>query len=164
MSDDQITEEIIALYNRTYAEVRRRSYLLYERARITVPQLTALQMLKENGPLAVTELAEKLYLNQSTVSSLVERLERDGWLQREKGADRRKTILSLTAKGNKVTQNVPVRPMAIFRSLFDPLTKEEKQELLRMMQKISAPLFARMEAMERDLGSGAKGGAAQRTS
>lgn len=153
MTDDQLTEEIIALYNRTYAEVRRRSYLLYERAKITVPQLTALQILKENEPLAVTELAEKLYLNQSTVSSLVERLERDGWVHKEKGADRRRTILSLTAKGKKLTQNVPVRPMAIFRSLFEPLTKEEKQALLRLMQKISAPLFERMEAMERDLSS-----------
>lgn len=153
MTDDQLTEEIIALYNRTYAEVRRRSYLLYERAKITVPQLTALQILRENEPLAVTELAEKLYLNQSTVSSLVERLERDGWVHKEKGADRRRTILSLTAKGKKLTQNVPVRPMAIFRSLFEPLTKEEKQALLRLMQKISAPLFERMEAMERDLSS-----------
>lgn len=149
--NEQVIAEIMKTYNGVYAEVRKRSFKLYESLGVTVPQFSALQVLRANEKCTVTELSRKLYLNQSTVSSLIDRLEKSGFVTREKGKDKRKSYLHLTAKGKKLTETLPIQPLDIFRKLFSPLALEEKREFLRLLRKICAPFLTEMEVMEKEL-------------
>lgn len=59
------------------------------------PVLRALDL---RGPLAVGEIAREVGLSHSAVSQLATRLARDGWVQRQRGGDRRERRLVLSAK------------------------------------------------------------------
>ena len=68
-----------------------------------VPETLALSHLRLRGPLGPRELAERLGLTPSTVTSLLDRLEAAGFAQRTAHpTDRRKTVISLTEAGDSV--------------------------------------------------------------
>lgn len=68
-----------------------------------VPETLAMSHLRLHGPLGPRELAERLGLTPSTVTSLLDRLESAGFAQRTAHpTDRRKTVISLTEAGETV--------------------------------------------------------------
>jgi DNA-binding MarR family transcriptional regulator len=65
---------------------------------LTAPQVSVLRALVENEGLSLKDLSARVGLSHSTVSSIVDRLERKGLVQRRTGAaDRRFTCISPTA-------------------------------------------------------------------
>jgi len=70
---------------------------------ITYPQYLVLLILWENEQQTVNEIAQKLILNTNTITPLLQRMENLALLQRSKSkTDERKTIISLTEKGNEL--------------------------------------------------------------
>lgn len=70
---------------------------------ITYPQYLVLLILWENEQQTVNEIAQKLILNTNTITPLLQRMENLALLQRSKSkTDERKTIVSLTEKGNEL--------------------------------------------------------------
>lgn len=66
---------------------------------ITVPQKIVLGILIENGSLSIKELSHKVGLSHSTVSGIVDRLERKGFVERfQDPQDRRFTKVTITTK------------------------------------------------------------------
>jgi len=84
---------------RTSRAVRR------EAARAGVSALDAqlLGVIKKLPGVGVSELAEREQMTRASMSGHVKRLEAAGWIERASGgeADRRRALLSLTAKGGK---------------------------------------------------------------
>jgi DNA-binding MarR family transcriptional regulator len=75
---------------------------------LTGPQLWALKTLARSGPLPVGSLAVELAVHQSSVSSLVGRLEARGLVARERSApDRRVVRLQLTSAGARAAAAAP---------------------------------------------------------
>ncbi|MCW2778144.1 MAG: transcriptional regulator, MarR family [Frankiales bacterium] len=69
-------------------------------SRMDLPAGAVLGQVGDNGPLRLSDLADRLLLDLSTVSRQVPALERDGLLQREPDpCDRRASLLSLTDAG-----------------------------------------------------------------
>jgi len=87
---------------RLLREVSRR-YLIQpvdadrEQSGLTVPQILVISVLFDNGPLALKDLSQQVGLSHSTVSGIVDRLERHGLAQRSiSEADRRVSLISVT--------------------------------------------------------------------
>jgi DNA-binding MarR family transcriptional regulator len=75
---------------------------------ITGPQLWALRTIYLHGQLSMGELSRYMYLQMSTVSGVVDRLGRKGYVERVREApDRRVVKISLTAAGKRVVQRGP---------------------------------------------------------
>lgn len=76
---------------------------------ITGPQLWALWELgRAGGPLALKDLAERMYLGGSTVVGVLDRLEAKGLTERLPDLkDRRKVSISLTAAGAELLAKAP---------------------------------------------------------
>jgi DNA-binding MarR family transcriptional regulator len=77
---------------------------------ISIPQLLCLTYLskKEHFQASHKELTEHLHLNSSTVTGIVNRLEKNGLIARlPKRDDRRVTHISLTTAGYKLLQSTP---------------------------------------------------------
>ena len=51
---------------------------------LTAPQIHALLWLGHDGPLTMGELARRISVTEKTVTGIVDRLERDGFLHRER--------------------------------------------------------------------------------
>lgn len=75
---------------------------------LTGPQLWALKTLSRRGPLATTELSRALAVQPSTLSLLVNRLEKRGLVRRNRPReDRRFVEIGLTARGAALAKRAP---------------------------------------------------------
>ena len=73
-----------------YSESRRVTRLLAERHGLTGSQLLVLKMLEPEGHLSLTDLSERIRAKNSTVTGIIDRMERDGIvLRRRSGVMRR---------------------------------------------------------------------------
>lgn len=131
---DSILEAIIYLYT----ESRRLTKEFARRANLTGPQLTVIKMLEGIGDLSLSELSEKIRAQNSTVTGIIDRMEREGLVIRARSTeDRRVVKIKLTEKGSKLAKEIQVEPMEIFRSALEGLTAAESRDLLRILSKIA---------------------------
>ncbi len=131
---DQIVEAILYLYT----ESRRLTKELARSVDLTGPQLTVLKMLEGVGDLSLSELSERIRAQNSTVTGIIDRMEREGLVVRARSTeDRRVVKIKLTDKGSKIARAIAVEPMEIFRGALDSLSPAETRELLKILTKIA---------------------------
>ena len=95
-----------------------------------------------------SELSRWLGVSRNTVSALLNGLEEQGLITRQAHpTDRRRVQIHITAAGQEqVRQYAP--PMGAFLDgLFDTLTSQEKDTLLRLLDKLHETMHARAEEM-----------------
>ena len=69
------------------------------------PGFTVLRTLHQAGPTSAKRLTAALACTHSNITGIVDRLERDGWVNRTRStADRRVIYLELTEKGSQIAQ------------------------------------------------------------
>jgi len=138
-------EGVLNAVVRLVADVRRRQAAITQEHGVTMLQSQAIHALRQQGPLNITQLAQALHLNQSTVSSLADRMERDGLVRRvQSSQDRRSVKLRLTEKSDDIAVQLPVSPLGFFRDLLaQALSAEEQATLARLLQKISKRIYER---------------------
>ena len=140
---DEVLEAIIYLYT----ESRRITKELARRAELTGPQLTVMKMLEQIGDLSLSELSERIRAQNSTVTGIIDRMEREGLVCRERSkSDRRVVYIRLTEKGAKLAREIRVEPLEIFRSALTSLTQADLRDLLRILMKLQKRVLARVEA------------------
>jgi len=131
---DQVLEAILYLYT----ESRRITKELARRADLTGPQLTVVKLLEAFGDLSLSELSEKIRAQNSTVTGIIDRMERESLVTRERSKeDRRVVYIKLTSKGRELAREIPVEPMEIFKSALETLSQQEMKDLLRIMTKVA---------------------------
>ena len=85
------------------------------------------------------DICERCYLTKQTVHSAVRKLIGDGILRMEPGKGR-DMHLFLTEKGRALSQNTVIPLMAKEHEVFETMTSEEGQELVRLTRKYVALL------------------------
>jgi MarR family transcriptional regulator, organic hydroperoxide resistance regulator len=89
-------------------ELDKHSKFLQEHYSVTVPQIITLREIYEHGPVSFSELTEIVSLNNSTVTGIVDRLERQNLVQRTRTArDRRRIDLVITDAGVEFVRQIP---------------------------------------------------------
>ncbi len=145
---DQIFEAVVYLYT----ESRRVTKELARRVQLTGPQLTVVKILEGIGDISLSELSDKIRAQNSTVTGIIDRMEREGLVQRVRSTeDRRVVHIRLTEKGEKLARGIPVEPMVIFRSALGSLTAQETRDLLKVLTKLAK----RVKAIVHEMGAGA---------
>jgi DNA-binding MarR family transcriptional regulator len=140
---DAIVEAVLYLYT----ESRRLTKEIAARHGLTGPQLTVVKMLEALGELPLSRLSEKIRAQNSTVTGIVDRMEREGLVVRARSAsDRRVVHIQLTAKGAALAREVQVEPMDIFREALTALSAEEARSLLRALRKVARRVEQQVEA------------------
>jgi len=145
---DQVLEAIIYLYT----ESRRITKELAKRADLTGPQLTVVKLLEQVGDLSLSELSDKIRAQNSTVTGIIDRMEREGLVTRERSKeDRRVVHIRLTPKGHTLAGEIPVEPMEIFKGALESLSGQEMRDLMRIMTKVAKRV---KQIVRRDVGEG----------
>ncbi len=105
---------------------------------LTAPQLVIIQLLRREGELSSGAIARAVLLSQATVTSIVERLERAGLVQRRKGeSDRRQVFVELTEAGHRKSETAPELLQAGFVRAFDRLESWEQHMLIASVERIA---------------------------
>ncbi|KAJ1684567.1 hypothetical protein LUZ63_020322 [Rhynchospora breviuscula] len=142
--DDQLC---FALYAATNGVTRAYRPLLAEIG-LTYPQYLVMLALWTNGPCTVGVIAASLQLDSHAVSPLVGRLVDAGLVTRERGADRRQVVVSLTQRGSALElEAAEVQRQVRCTIGMDSL------EMGRLREELLA-LAARMDGAEEPAGSG----------
>lgn len=108
-----------------------------EGAGLTTGQFGVLEALLHLGPLCQRDLGEKLLRTGGNITLVVDNLERDGLVRRERGRrDRRLVTVRLTRKGEKLIRKVfPGHAKAIAEEM-NHLTNAEQEQLRRLCRKL----------------------------
>ncbi|MCB9593599.1 MAG: MarR family transcriptional regulator [Sandaracinaceae bacterium] len=142
---DRILEAIVYLYT----ESRRVTKELARQHGLTGPQVTALKILEGFGTLSLSELGARMSAKSSTVTGLVDRMERDGLVRRRRSREDRRVIrLEPTSAGQAVAAAIPVTAMEIFGEALRSLSGEDRAELTRILGKLAERVREQIESRE----------------
>jgi DNA-binding MarR family transcriptional regulator len=105
---------------------------------ISVTELRILKLLSVNGPLPMTRFASEFYMTPASVTGLVDRLEGDGLVERERlSGDRRVIHVSVTQSGReRLAAGLKLNNLFAERVL-GSLSKEQQKELIRLLDKLA---------------------------
>lgn len=103
-----------------------------------------LALVGKHDGLNQSELADRLGLEAASVVRLVDRLEKDGLIERRPGSDRRVRTVHLTARGQAVSDPIREGADALRRELFDGIPAAELSAGIALLAKVRA----RLEAMQ----------------
>ncbi|HEU5058053.1 MAG TPA: MarR family transcriptional regulator [Kofleriaceae bacterium] len=104
---------------------------------VTPAQLGVLEALLHLGPLSASELGRALLRSNPNVSLVVDNLERDQLVRRERSdEDRRVVRVSLTPQGRRLIQRVFPGHARRVADLMGALTADEQEQLGRLCKKL----------------------------
>lgn len=145
-------EEIDRLLRTVSGIVRRRGRDILVNFDITPPQFNALQILihhedEHNEHLTIGDLGEDLYLACSTATDLIDRMERNGLVERERDtSDRRIIRVRVLEKGRQViTEVLAARHRYLEQALHD-LTSDELTHMIGYLRKLEERMVEPMTA------------------
>lgn len=114
-------------------------------SRLTVPRATLLLGLSlKREPAGMGELGESLGMSPRNMTVLVDGLAKEGLVRRVSHPhDRRIKLVELTPAGRQVAERELGPSQSTAATLFDDFTPEERDELLRLLEKVADCLRAR---------------------
>ncbi|MCR5283160.1 MAG: MarR family transcriptional regulator [Lachnospiraceae bacterium] len=102
---------------------------------LTYTQYIVFLVLWDKESVNVGQLGEILHLDAGTLTPLLKRLEKEGYVSRERSKeDERVTIISITKKGNELKEVCKDIPMKL-AGCRTPLAEKEAKELYRLLYK-----------------------------
>ena len=111
---------------------QRQSSEFIRKYRITGQQLGVLRIIALSPSISLGDLSERMFLHVSTVCGIVDRLEKKGYVTRERsGEDRRVVHLNVTADGRRVIRRTPLAGMGLLIHTIDQLPAQQLRAILK---------------------------------
>ena len=96
-----------------------------------------LEALLHKGAMPVKELGRKAGLTSGSITTAIQRLEKKGWIRREKNPeDSRYSLISLTPNGMELIREAFQAHAGRLEQAFSPLDRREREEFLRLLKKV----------------------------
>uniref|UniRef100_UPI0006874E05 MarR family winged helix-turn-helix transcriptional regulator n=1 Tax=Ectobacillus panaciterrae TaxID=363872 RepID=UPI0006874E05 len=99
-----------------------------------------LSLLNHERPLNPSELADYAGVTRSTITGLLDGLEKDEFIRKSMPEDRRKTAIHVTEKGRQVVNTLTPLYGTYITNIFSKMTKEEQLLLMDLLGKIKSGL------------------------
>jgi DNA-binding MarR family transcriptional regulator len=129
------TKEIIFSIRRLIQASGLYTKELNKKYQVSSAQLNCILTLYEHGPLPPSKIAKHMLVKSSTVTGVVDRLERKGLAERMRNSpDRRVITIQLTEAGKKLAENAPP---PIQQKIVDELKKVSETELNQVAHSLS---------------------------
>jgi DNA-binding MarR family transcriptional regulator len=129
--EEKISMQIMMRLRQIIQEMSRHSKQLQEKHKITLPQLICLNEIAEHGPIAIGALTQIVFINNSTVTGIIDRLERRKLVQRVRiSKDRRQVHVEITSDGLAFLEDAPT---PIHHRFMEKLEKMDPQDVSKLM-------------------------------
>lgn len=149
-------DQVLTSLRRIIRAIDLHSKQLVKTASVTGPQLRLLQLIRSQGDATASELSDAMSLSQATVTSILDRLEDRGLIERVRShTDKRKVHPHLTESGNTLLDKAPAALQDNFVQKFDQLQTWEQHMIISSLQRLAGMMDAeRIDASPYlDLGS-----------
>jgi DNA-binding MarR family transcriptional regulator len=146
-----VTSDVAAVldaYPRIYFACHRRHvYDAEQRRVVSANQASILDHLDPVESAVLSDLAKHMGVTASTMSLAVDRLERNGYVARERdAADRRRVRVRLTESGARIRRANSVLDPALVAEMLDHLSANERRAALRALQTLARAADASRQA------------------
>lgn len=99
-------------------------------------QWTIMYCLHKFGPMTQTDIWKYVNVEAPTVTRTVTKMEKNGWILRTQGKDKRERIIELTDVAKQSFPAIKQSIMALENDLLGELSPEEKEQLVVLLSKI----------------------------
>jgi DNA-binding MarR family transcriptional regulator len=131
-ADQEAYNTVIA----TYKVIRHATLGLFAEEGITEPQLQALGLLVNNGPMLMKKMSDAMLVTPANVTGIVDRLEEKRLARRTAGnADRRATILEVTPGGEALYGRVAKKKADMVQKALATFTEDERMTLHSLLER-----------------------------
>jgi MarR family transcriptional regulator, 2-MHQ and catechol-resistance regulon repressor len=114
---------------------------------VSVTQCYALETLVEHGPMRLSALADRLFLDKSTTSRVVNTLMRKGYVeQRADAADGRATVINATRQGQRLCARISSDLVGQQKQLLEDLAPEIRAGVVQVIQRLARAADARFRS------------------
>ncbi|WP_157729373.1 MarR family winged helix-turn-helix transcriptional regulator [Tumebacillus algifaecis] len=129
---EKLEAQFVKFFRRAIAEYRQEL-----NRDLSGPQVQILELLEWYGPSNVSHLAERLYVTCGAVTLLADKMQKAGYLTRERSEqDRRVVMVSLTEKGRELLTEAREIRARLFTRYFGRLTADELNDLANLFNKM----------------------------
>lgn len=136
-------EEVLVSLRRLIRATDMHSKRLSKNTGLTAPQLLIMQTIRDMGEITAGELAKKVNLSQATITNILDRLEKRGWVVRERSQrDKRKVYAILTYEGNEKVKDAPTPLQENFVRAFNDLKEWEQSMIISSLQRVAEMMDA----------------------
>lgn len=117
--------------------VRKKGREILNDFNMTIPQFTALQIVVSNGSLTIGDLSQKMGLACSTITDLVDRMEKSELVIRKRDEkDKRVVRIEVLSKGHDILKKVLLKRIEFLDSKLVDIKIEDKQALNDFLEKL----------------------------
>lgn len=114
---------------------------------VSLSQCHALLEIENNDKISVTELAQNMQLDKSTVSRTVDGLVKMDMVDRViPDENRRKAILNLTKKGEEVSRTISYSNDSYVKNILQDFSDQEREVFLGLLRKLSRNMLMERES------------------
>lgn len=125
------------LLNRAARSMRRSLESRLVTHRLTATQYIVLELLAKKDGLSQSQLGSRLYFDNPTVTGVIDRLERDGLVERRRTSDDRRVInVFLSGKARELLRRISTVADDLDREAMQGFSQKEKTELIRTLNTI----------------------------
>ncbi|WP_040213014.1 MarR family winged helix-turn-helix transcriptional regulator [Clostridium polynesiense] len=133
--------EISALLKEINHELNNKLKCSFKDFDLTLPQINALKILYSHKKLKISELSQKMNLANSTVSGIVDRLEKQGLLERVRSSeDKRIVYLILSPKTEEIKDDIHNTVNDYLASLVSKGSEEEINSVIKGLKTLKVLL------------------------
>lgn len=145
-SQSGICDQILATLRRIIRSNDIHSRRLSGRYGLTSPQLVVLLELAKRDDIPVGELARRISLSNATVTNILGRLEKRGFVIRARSeSDRRRVLIQLSGAGRDVLREAPPLIEERFRGAIEDMREWERTQILATLQRVAEMMEAKPE-------------------
>lgn len=143
-------ENILMHYLRINQHLSQRARSHFGKMNLTFPQAVALNVLGTEGPMPISKLAELTGSANSTISGIMDRLERLGLAKRTRSElDHRVIFVEVTDKYNELQAKASSSINDYFEKLLGTLSPEERGVISQSLQLLDEVLSQAEDSEER---------------
>ncbi|MDA3898151.1 MAG: MarR family transcriptional regulator [Desulfobacteraceae bacterium] len=143
-SGQTLSKEVLISLRKIMQAIDLHSKSLNKKYGITGPQLVILRELSEHKEISVGELAKTVSLGQATVTGVLNRLEKRGFITRRRSKkDQRRVLIRATETCKKLLEEAPSPLQETFLNQFEKMHDWEKLMVVSSLQRMVVMMGAK---------------------
>jgi DNA-binding MarR family transcriptional regulator len=120
--------------------------LLFSKSGLTTEQWGVLTAIKARGPLRPSDLSQILERTPNSMSMLIDRMVKAGWVRRIRDRkDRRVVIVSFSSKGEKAVQPTVIAGWEFIHDILSSLSLNDQRNLASLLETVKCELDSYLE-------------------
>lgn len=140
-TDTDTTRDVLVALRRIIRAIDLQSKRIAKSSGLTTPQVMILQSIRDLGEVTTGRLSEAVSLSQATVTTILDRLEQRGLVERYRSdRDRRIVHTKLTDAGRKAVKKAPPLLHEKFIEAFADLPSKRQREITATLEQVAGML------------------------